>query len=144
MKNYPHSLDSGDACQYLWPSHNRTAGRRWLGHAAVSHHGALSYPRKGTRPWNRGNGRPPLRQGWHAGGKSTCYWSLGTPNPTWLSQGKTSTLCLTLYACPLLMNESGGAVVQHLPTPTRRAVLSIREFMADEGCDLAVDILKTQ
>src|SRR5262249_34471426 len=86
MKNYPNLLDSEDACRYLWPSPNRTAGRRSLWHAAASHHCALLCPRKSTRPWNGGNGRPPSRQAWHAGEKSSWCWSLGTPNPTWRKQ----------------------------------------------------------
>jgi hypothetical protein len=86
MKNYPNWLDFEDACRYLWPSHNRTAGRRSFWYAAASHRGALPYPPKSTRPWTGGNGRPPWRQGWQAGGKSSCCWRLGPPNPTWLSR----------------------------------------------------------
>src|SRR6266850_4735670 len=86
MKNYPNWLDFEDACRYFWASHNHTAGRRLLWHAAASHHCVLSSPLKSARPWNGGNDRPPLRQGGHAGGKSSCCWPRGTPHPTWRSR----------------------------------------------------------
>jgi transposase len=83
MKNYPNWLDFEDACQYLWPRHHCTAGRRALWHVAASPHYTLSYPPKSARPWNGGSGQPPLRPGWPGVGRSFSFWRRGARRPRW-------------------------------------------------------------
>ena len=43
----------------------------------------LSSPLKSVRRWNGGNGRPPLPPAWPDGGRLSCYWRQGSPNPLW-------------------------------------------------------------
>jgi len=55
-------------------------------HAAEKQLDALSYCPQRGRSWNGGSARPLSRQSWPAGGKSSCCWPLGPPNPTWPSR----------------------------------------------------------
>jgi hypothetical protein len=83
MKNYANWLDLKSTCRYVFPSANRTAGRRLPWHVAASLRYALSWPPKSVRRWNGGNGRPPLLQDWPGGGRLSCYWRQGPPNLRW-------------------------------------------------------------
>ena len=79
MKDYSIWLDWRAVCRYLFPNAHRKTGRRSRWHAAAGPHGTLSYLSKSIRRWKGGNVRPPLPQGWPAGGRLSSCWQLGFP-----------------------------------------------------------------
>src|SRR5262245_34276452 len=83
MKNYANRLDVKGTCQYVFPSANCKAGRRSRWHVAASLRDALSWPPKSVKRWDGGNGRPPWPQDWPDGGRLSCSWRQGPPNPLW-------------------------------------------------------------
>jgi len=90
MNNDPNGLDFEDACRYLWPRPEGSAGRRARWPVAARPPDPWSSRPTRARPWHGGRGPPPWRPGWPGVGSACASGRRGARSPRWRRLGASN------------------------------------------------------